>query len=171
MLLWILPKIQFAFFAAVVHCWFIFSFLSTRTPRFLSARLLPSTQILACTGQFGYVIPLVMSFFYFVSDFTTAPFSSISTVFLNLKSSKYVSKEAMYASDWLKKISDILTVLFWCLSFVYTKGWLCLKIAWSKVGWGEEKIMNEEGHASSVINAYERIGINTWCEEKKKKKK
>ena len=35
------PRIRFAFVAAAAHCWLVFS-LSTRTPRSLSARLLPS---------------------------------------------------------------------------------------------------------------------------------
>lgn len=52
--LWLLPKIQFTLVAAALHCWLVFSSLSTRTPKSLSVRLLPS-----CTdpGLYCYIVP------------------------------------------------------------------------------------------------------------------
>ena len=40
--LWIQPRIWSAFIAATVHCWLMFRLLSTRPPRSLSARRVPS---------------------------------------------------------------------------------------------------------------------------------
>jgi len=48
---------------------------STRTQGPFQLVFSLATQILACTVQFGYVIHLVTSFFQFVSDLITAPFS------------------------------------------------------------------------------------------------
>ena len=51
------PRIPLAFLAARAHCWLMVNLSSTRTPRSLSAELLSSRSVPACTGAWGCSSP------------------------------------------------------------------------------------------------------------------